>query len=686
MLGLTTSTVVLAAVVTFVTAQLPPTPSSWPHDYPGKPSGDYSPEWQSYFEVTESLPGIDFSLPHGYAGNIDVNRPGHPNNTLFFWALEKENGSLTAGADERSDVPWGIWLNGGPGSSSMLGFIYENGPIRVGPDGSPSHNEYSWDNVADYIWIDQPVGTGWSTTDSDGYVHDEDEMGRDFMGFLENLVKVFPSLKTRPLYLTGESYAGTYIPYIMKTYFGLSDPPVNIVKFAIGDGTVGSEATCQMLPTVSILETYPQLIGYDSEVFEWFREQEHLCGFDLNLTYPQDGHFPNLQIANPTDPNRAGFVGLAERKTLRNTMTRLAVGKSYTNTGTHAVRALEARSDFERHSANADASVSPRTEGGSAVVKRDLSLRTNGTIDSWYGCYLYDEMLEYALNYSYPWNIKGNSQTWEGFDPYQIPDALDPESPIDGRSFFNDPQTRAALHAPTSKDWTGSIIYPFLGDPVEGIDPSVEPMAFLDDLAANASIHNVHVVLYSGNDDSLLAHRGTEVVIQNTTFGGIQGFTRRPSTPWYDDAGNVAGVVHQERNWTYVLVEGAGHLIGYNSPPKAFTLLREFILGNNQTGLVSQVGGQVDVLGGEDAALAVDAIPGTSGIYVGSVTTQSTVEYPAATVAAWESYIATATATVISNAVKGVETKQNGATGFRATGTAVVLVGASFLVSLLACA
>lgn len=62
-------------------------------------------------------------------------------------------------------------------------------------------------------------------------VFDEDEMGRDFvsssaplsslfcrlnailvqMGFLENLVKVFPSLATRPLYLTGESYAGTYI-------------------------------------------------------------------------------------------------------------------------------------------------------------------------------------------------------------------------------------------------------------------------------------------------------------------------------------------------------------------------------------------------------------------------------------------------------------------------------------------
>lgn len=112
------------------------------------------------------------------------------------------------------------------------------------------------------------------------------------------------------------------------------------------------------------------------------------------------------------------------------------------------------------------------------------------------------------------------------------------------------------------------------------------PMAFLTELATNASAHGVSVLLYSGNEDTLIAHRGTEskpallrrecmhakhnpaVVIQNTTFGGIQGFTRKPSTPWFDDDGKQAGIVHQERNWTYVLVEGAGHLVAYNSPPR----------------------------------------------------------------------------------------------------------------------
>jgi carboxypeptidase D len=47
------------------------------------------------------------------------------------------------------------------------------------------------------------------------------------------------------------------------------------------------------------------------------------------------------------------------------------------------------------------------------------------------------------------------------------------------------------------------------------------------------------------------------VAIQNTTFGGIQGFTKRPSTPFTDDEGNFAGIIHQERNITYALFASA---------------------------------------------------------------------------------------------------------------------------------
>lgn len=63
--------------------------------------------------MTSALPNVTFSLGRSFAGNLPVNRPGHPNNTLFFVGFEKSNGSLTAPAGERNNEPWGIWLNGG---------------------------------------------------------------------------------------------------------------------------------------------------------------------------------------------------------------------------------------------------------------------------------------------------------------------------------------------------------------------------------------------------------------------------------------------------------------------------------------------------------------------------------------------------------------------------------------------
>ncbi|KAF7370325.1 Carboxypeptidase [Mycena sanguinolenta] len=588
-------------------------PSSYPHVYPGQPTGDYSPAWQKYFEVTAPLPNISFPLPRSFAGNINVQRAGHPNNTLFFWALENSPGSLTA---SKSTEPWGIWLNGGPGSSSMVGFFLENGPIRIASDGTISENPYSWDKVADYIWIDQPVGTGFSTADAAGYIADEDQMGADFMGFLENLVKVFPNLATRPLHLTGESYAGVYIPYIMKTYFSMAKPPVQITKIAIGDGSIASGEVFELLPALSVLATYPQLIGYDIDVYNYFKEQEHLCGFDVNLTYPQNGILPAINFIDALDRD----VPYAKRElTPHQRQKRLFASGSLK-------RGLVA----EINQRYAELEPTERDHIARKRQKRDLSLRANGTIDPWYGCALLPEFIDYALNYSAPWNFTG-----EDFNVYDItnPD----NSPALSPTYLNDPRTIAALHAPTSQPWEQTFDFVF-GDLED--DPSEPPMNFLTEFATNATAHNIGVVLYSGNDDALIAHRGTEVTIQNTTFGGIQGFTRQPSTPWNDDSGKFAGIVHQERNWTYVLFNGAGHLVAAKTPAAALTFVREFVFGSNPTGSVITTPARTTmVVGGEDSPLIGDVLPGSNGIVYNAGTATSTIVYPEATVAAWNTFL-----------------------------------------------
>jgi len=278
-----------------------------------------------------------------------------------------------------------------------------------------------------------------------------------------------------------------------------------------------------------------------------------------------------------------------------------------------------------------------------STASSPLAGRANGTIDPWYGCYLLEEMWDFAKNFSLPWS----TSTDHTFNIYDVPDALDPPVTLNPSAYINDDLVRTAVHAPLSA-WSPSPIfgvYPF-GSTLRRApnsnpygDPSPEPMVFFDQLMADASRLGVSVIIYSGNDDSLVPHWGTQVVIQNTTWGGIQGFSKAPSTPWTDDQGNFAGMIHQERGLTYAIIYGSGHQVPYYKSEVAKIFLREFILGNNATGTFAN--GRT--IGGESSDLSSGVLPGENKIFTGAGTTQGVVSAPQATVAAWKKFIKLAT-------------------------------------------
>lgn len=84
---------------------------------------------------------------------------------------------------------------------------------------------------------------------------------------------------------------------------------------------------------------------------------------------------------------------------------------------------------------------------------------------------------------------------------------------------------------------------------------------------------------------------------------------------------------------------------------QALTLAREFIFGNNQTGLVTNTSsGAVTVVGGEESSLGNEIMTGQAAIYYGQATTASSYFFPSATVEAWNTYFATATTISTSRA------------------------------------
>ncbi|KAJ5689753.1 hypothetical protein N7462_004145 [Penicillium macrosclerotiorum] len=154
-----------------------------------------------------SLPGApDGPLLKMHAGHIEVDPES--NGNLFFWHFQNRHI-----ANRQRTV---IWLNGGPGCSSMDGALMEVGPYRLKDDHTLEYNKGSWDEFANLLFVDQPVGTGFSYVNTDSYLHELDEMSAHFMIFLEKFFELFPEYERDDIYIAGESYAGQHIPYIAK--------------------------------------------------------------------------------------------------------------------------------------------------------------------------------------------------------------------------------------------------------------------------------------------------------------------------------------------------------------------------------------------------------------------------------------------------------------------------------------
>lgn len=154
-----------------------------------------------------SLPDVaaDAYFPTMHAGTLPVS----DDSSLFFWHI--------ASQFQVTEPKTVLWLNGGPGCSSMDGALLELGPFRFSEDGSELvENVNGWNKYANLLFLDQPFGTGYSEVNEKNYVHDLEHVAENVLLFLQKWYEVFPEHKTHELYLAGESYAGQYIPYIYQ--------------------------------------------------------------------------------------------------------------------------------------------------------------------------------------------------------------------------------------------------------------------------------------------------------------------------------------------------------------------------------------------------------------------------------------------------------------------------------------
>ncbi|KAL3189099.1 hypothetical protein MRX96_003238 [Rhipicephalus microplus] len=105
-------------------------------------------------------------------------------------------------------------MQGGHGTSSLLGFFNEHVPYYLSEDGNEAaFRDLTWAKRYWMLYVDQPVGTGYSYTENDaGYTHNQTEVGPDMFEFLQLFFMMFGDLAENDFYIAGELYAGKHVP------------------------------------------------------------------------------------------------------------------------------------------------------------------------------------------------------------------------------------------------------------------------------------------------------------------------------------------------------------------------------------------------------------------------------------------------------------------------------------------
>ena len=181
-----------------------------------------------------SLPGWTGALPtKQFSGYLSIS--GGTN--LHYWLVTAKTNPETA--------PTVIWFNGGPGCSSLDGFVYEHGPFVISKDLTLTERTYSWNTKANVLYIEAPVGVGFSYSDSKNYKCDDDRTATENRAAVEKFFALFPEYKSNKFFITGESYAGVYVPTLAEAIVqGQADGTYTGAKLtgiAVGNGCSGTE-------------------------------------------------------------------------------------------------------------------------------------------------------------------------------------------------------------------------------------------------------------------------------------------------------------------------------------------------------------------------------------------------------------------------------------------------------------
>ncbi|KAI8589035.1 putative pheromone processing carboxypeptidase [Geranomyces variabilis] len=237
------------------------------------------------------IPDVNFDVGESYAGLMPISASPKESRQLYFWFFPTANTEKqdNVGADDEIL----IWLNGGPGCSSLEGLFQEKWPVSMAV-------RNSWHRITNVVWVEQPVSTGFSQ--GTATAKSSADAAWQFGGFWENFMKTF-DLQGKKIYIIGESYAGTSIPYIADYMIARKDNSLyNFLGSMLYDPLIGEHHVQDIIPAARCVDKWKDLFGLNDTFMATIQKKAHKRGYtdymNKYLVFPPAGPQPTV----PVDP------------------------------------------------------------------------------------------------------------------------------------------------------------------------------------------------------------------------------------------------------------------------------------------------------------------------------------------------------------------------------------------------